>query len=782
MTTHGTIKNEGLHISSQPSLNAVVSAIETNDCNNCPLVFLDAIASSASSPVAVDTLASPRASLGSPINDDTGVCGAYIIPPQIRRPERQFQLAQSSAAQEWKTRKKLYDEASSVLDKLMDYQGLEEVKQHFLDIKSQVKTCLKQGRDLKKQRFNIVFQGSPGTGKTSVARLYAEFMYEMKLLPSYRLKETSGVKLSAKGAKGTKRMIKKMLNNNDGGVLFVDEAYQLIADYSGKRALDIILTYMENYIGRLVVIFVGYKDDMQPFFEHNAGLSSRIPFTITFADFDDGQLWSILRSKADERYGGQMKVEGGLDGLYMRIAIRRLSQARESCSFGNARAIENFLDRIQQRQVQRLVKQNTIADNDVDYFEFTQEDLIGPDPSEAARQCPAWFQLQKLVGIKQVKDNVKRMIGLISANFKRELNEQRPLTFSLKCLFVGAPGTGKTTVAKLYGQILADLGYLSRGDVICKTPADFIRESLGSSEAKTKKILEATIGKVLVIDETYMLDAGDPHKGQDSYKTGVIDTIVSIVQGMPGEDRCIILVGILQLKLQNEELTASEDAIKEARDVLERALLRSGFSNAAEVDALLATAKKNYEERQSQLPPELQTYDGVIEACDINPKSKKASPEELDYHQRFGGRIHRSIIDRLIRYWKRYSRAKSLGLNTRENIPTRFIFRGSPGTGKSTTAQFMGEVFHEIGFLSIAEVIECSATDLLGQYVGQTAPKARRKLHESLGRVLLIDEAHRFLQNQYAAEALDELIYFLTLPANLGKVVVILAGHIEDMH
>ncbi|KAL7784630.1 hypothetical protein V8C37DRAFT_406215 [Trichoderma ceciliae] len=131
MTTHGAIKNDGLHISSQPSLNAVVSTIETNDCNNCPSVFLDAISSSGSSLAVVDTLASPRASSGSPINDDTGVCGAYIIPPQIRRLERQFQLTQSSAAQEWETRKQMYHETSSVLDKLMHYQGLEEVKQHF---------------------------------------------------------------------------------------------------------------------------------------------------------------------------------------------------------------------------------------------------------------------------------------------------------------------------------------------------------------------------------------------------------------------------------------------------------------------------------------------------------------------------------------------------------------------------------------------------------------------------------------------------------------------------
>ncbi|KAH8801454.1 ATPase, AAA family protein [Xylogone sp. PMI_703] len=704
----------------------------------------------------------------------------------------------------------------------MQYQGLEEVKQQFLDIKTKVDICNKQGRDLSEHRFNIVFQGNPGTGKTTVARLYAQFMHEMEILPSSHIKETSGVQLAAKGTKGTKKVLKKMLMDA-GGVLFVDEAYQLISSYSsgnGHQALDIILTYMENNIGELVAIFVGYKDEMESFYEHNAGLSSRIPYTMTFSDFTDGQLLSILCANIEKRYQGKMKAEGGLEGLYMRIVIRRLGQARGNRCFGNARAVENLLDQIEHRQARRLAQQKVQGADKINYFEFTKEDLIGPDPSEAAKQCLAWSKLQELIGIEQVKDNVPRMIGLLNANYKRELNEQKPLAFSLNCLFVGAPGTGKTTVAKLYGQILADLGYLSHGDVIIKTPADFIGESLGSSEAKTKQILESTIGKVLVIDEAYMLDAGDPQKGQDPYKCGVIDTIVSMVHGVPGDDRCIILIGyedrlrnmfrnmnpglsrrfsasqpfrfdnftldelkeILQHKLKDEELTANDEVIKAFCEVLEQTLTRSDFSNAAEIDTVLATAKMNYEERQSRLPSDRQTYDGKLESSDINIKYSKTSPANLNYEQKFGGLVHKNIIGKLVRYQERYNKAKGLGWKPRESIPTGYCFRGPRGTGKSTTAKLMGEVFHDMGILSTTEVIECSASELLGQYVGQTAPKTRNKLNEGLGRILFIDEAHQLLQNQYAAEALDELIYFLHQPANLGRAVVILASRIETMN
>merc|ERR1719174_1024838 len=106
---------------------------------------------------------------------------------------------------------------------------------------------------------------------------------------------------------------------------------------------------------------------------------------------------------------------------------------------------------------------------------------------------------------------------------------------------MGNPGTGKTTVAKLYGRILKDMGLLSKGDVIVKNPSDFIGSALGESEKNTLAILEEAKGCVLVIDEAYGLHS---EKGvTDPYKTSVVDTIVAKVQGVPGDDRCVLLLG-----------------------------------------------------------------------------------------------------------------------------------------------------------------------------------------------------------------------------------------------
>jgi len=110
---------------------------------------------------------------------------------------------------------------------------------------------------------------------------------------------------------------------------------------------------------------------------------------------------------------------------------------------------------------------------------------------------------------------------------------------------VGNPGTGKTTVAKLYGEILRDLGFLSKGELIVKNPSDFIGAALGQSEENTKAILKSSVGCVLLIDEAYGLNpsSGGSLSAPCPYKTAVIDTIVAEVQGVPGDDMCVLLCG-----------------------------------------------------------------------------------------------------------------------------------------------------------------------------------------------------------------------------------------------
>ena len=94
----------------------------------------------------------------------------------------------------------------------------------------------------------------------------------------------------------------------------------------------------------------------------------------------------------------------------------------------------------------------------------------------------------------------------------------------------------------------------------------------------------------------------------------------------------------------------------------------------------------------------------------------------------------------------------------------------------------MGQVFFDMGFLSAVEVIECSASDLIGSYVGQTGPKTRAQLEKALGKVLFVDEAYRLAEGNFATEAINELVDLLTKPTFMDKIVVILAGYDNDIN
>ena len=388
----------------------------------------------------------------------------------------------STSETEWKRQKAIEGSANDAIDGLMKMTGLEDVKAQVLRIKAKVETAQRQNTDVADERFGVVLLGNPGTGesgspcsesttinlycpgKTTVARLYAKFLASLGVLNGTEFFEASGSSLANDGVAGVKKHVEKIIEAG-GGAFFLDEAYQLTEghNYGGAAVLDYLLAEIENKVGQIVFIFAGYTKQMEKFFEHNPGLNDRIPYRLHFTDYSDPELSLMFERRVHDKYRGRMRLEGGFDGLYARIAIRRLGRSRGREGFGNARALMNLIAKIGEHQAARIQEDRRTTKKPDDFL-FTKEDLIGPDPSEAILRSPAWAELQSLIGLKAVKASVQSLIHRISINYKRELEEKEIINVSLNRVFIGSPGTGKTSVGKLYGQILADVGLLSIGE------------------------------------------------------------------------------------------------------------------------------------------------------------------------------------------------------------------------------------------------------------------------------------------------------------------------------
>ena len=301
-------------------------------------------------------------------------------------------------------------------------------------------------------------------GKTTVARLYAKFLTSMGVLTGSEFVETTGARLAGDGVAGAKAHIDNIVKAG-GGAFFLDEAYQLALghNYGGAAVLDFLLAEIENRVGTIVFIFAGYNKQMEKFFEHNQGLTSRMPYRLQFADYSDGELLQMLGRRIQKEFNGNMKVQRGDTGLYARIVVRRLGRGRGREGFGNARALENVLAKILEQQSQRIQRERTTGARPDDLL-LTKQDLIGPEPSKAVTDSAAWKELQSLIGLKSVKESMQSLVDLIFLNYKRELAEKEIVEVSLNRVFTGSPGTGKTSVGKLYGQVLADMGILSNGE------------------------------------------------------------------------------------------------------------------------------------------------------------------------------------------------------------------------------------------------------------------------------------------------------------------------------
>ena len=202
--------------------------------------------------------------------------------------------------------------------------------------------------------YNFVFTGNPGTGKTTVARILGKAFRALGVLDRANFVETDRSGLVAKYEGQTAHKTNKLIDSAMGGVLFIDEAYQLnqgANDQYGAEAVATLLKRMEDARGSMVVIIAGYKDEMKRFMDINSGLESRFNRTIEFPDFTTSELGQVFRSMAKKaKYKLSADVEHWLNP-YIGVMTKKKSKA-----FGNARWARNLFEKSVERQSLRVTE------------------------------------------------------------------------------------------------------------------------------------------------------------------------------------------------------------------------------------------------------------------------------------------------------------------------------------------------------------------------------------------------------------------------------------------
>ncbi|MBP3463944.1 MAG: AAA family ATPase [Clostridia bacterium] len=228
---------------------------------------------------------------------------------------------------------------------LNDLVGLENVKQTLKDLVSLIELKNKAKDELKIKNVNLhmVFLGNPGTGKTTVARIVAQILYNLKYIQKNKLIEVSSKDLVAEyvGQTGPKTMA--VIEKAMGGVLFIDEAYTLASGNGNgnsfnEEAIATLIQAMENYRDNLVVIFAGYTKEMQAFLDANSGIVSRIGYTLQFEDYTSEELITIFES--------MIKKSGfEIEETAKQEALKVIEEYKDSKNFGNARFVRNLYEK-----------------------------------------------------------------------------------------------------------------------------------------------------------------------------------------------------------------------------------------------------------------------------------------------------------------------------------------------------------------------------------------------------------------------------------------------------
>ena len=692
--------------------------------------------------------------------------------------------------------------SQNLLDRLI---GLDEVKKQLKTIVDTY-TFLRSRKDIAQARVsvNAIIVGETGTGKTALAEILRDYFYQNKII--------ARPKLTMVDAVDYQRFVDKWDDNikkAKDGILFFDNVQKLLPDkYSNQvNPLDKLFVEMDKWEDNPIVIMSGLPKGLDDFLENNPAVTNRFKYTFRLPSPGYPELTDICKMSLKTRYGITDFTPEADDQLkrFFKYQVKIKDE-----TFGYAHLAIKTAEDIFTQFITRGAQATVVEKSDIKGYvpeERSIEDILK--------------DLDNFIGMTEVKSAVREIAYAVQNAVQRQergLGEQEKM--SMHIILTGNPGTGKTTIARKLGEILAAIGYLDSGHVVEVDRAKMVSPYQGETPKVVDRLCDKAMGGILFVDEAYTLAPVSSAGDRDNQGAQALEKLMKRME----DDRGKFVVIAAGYRTEMENLFRINPGFRSrfnyflniedySPDELYQIMLvfakakKYIFSPQAE-----ALTKKMIQEKYDARGKDFANgrtmrslFDQIckkqaqrLQGADISSMSNEQlmtiedqdvpyeAPKTVDYKEclkALDGLVGLGGVKKEI---SNLAAFLNLQIKRGENNTFQgkhYVFTGNPGTGKTTVARIMTDVFKTLGIVSRGQLVEADRAKLVAGYSGQTAIKTNQLVDEAIGGVLFIDEAYTLKSNDsdsFGAEAIDTLLK--RLEDDRGKFICIVAGYTDQMH
>ena len=692
--------------------------------------------------------------------------------------------------------------SQDLLDKLV---GLDEVKRQLKTIVDTY-AYLRSRKDIANVRIsvNAVVIGETGTGKTALAEILRDYFYQHKIIEKPKLTMVDAVDYQRFVDKWDDN-IKKAKN----GILFFDNVQKLLPDkYSNQvNPLDKLFVEMDKWEDNPIVIISGLTKGLEDFLESNPAVANRFKYTFRMTTPGYQELTEICKLNLQMKYG-ITEFSPEADNQLQRYFKYQVKIKDET--FGNGHLANKTAEDIFTHFISR----------GADARQVEKDDIKGYVPEERSVE-DILKDLDSYIGMDEVKSAVKEMAYSVQNAMQRAergLGEQEKM--SMHIILTGNPGTGKTTIARKLGEILAAIGYLDSGHVVEVDRAKMVSPYQGETPKVVDALCDKAKGGILFVDEAYTLAPLSASGDRDNQGAQALEKLMKRMEDDRGQFIVIAagyrtemenlfrvnpgfrsrfnyfldikdyspeqLFEIMLVFAKSKKYIFSPDA-----EALTRKMITEMYNSRDKDFANGRTMRTLFDQICKKQAQRLQ---GVNISMMSNEELMTINQEDVPYEapksvnvddclKKLNGLVGLKAVKKEISNLTAFLNLQIKRGETNTFQGKHYVFTGNPGTGKTTVARIMADIFKTLGVVARGQLVEADRAKLVAGYAGQTAIKTNQLVDQALGGVLFIDEAYTLKSSDgdtFGAEAIDTLLK--RLEDDRGKFICIVAGYTDQMH